>query len=87
MQWQPGKVYSVRLKGEVESHLLEDRFGASRGDRFVDEFSPSYFFTDASGKEVEYLADQIASVVTLEPETELVVDLTDDALEKHQTET
>lgn len=88
MEWRPGTLYSVRLKGEADARLLQYRFGASLGGQFAGELSSSLFFTDSTGARFECQAHQIASVVGITPDAEIVVDVSNpDAIRVDTAET
>ena len=86
MEWINGQAYSVKLTGIAEPQLLTYRFDASSGGRLLPEVPRVRVFTNNAGDNVQYRADDISSVVHINVDTDVVVDLTDGSvLEKSTT--
>jgi hypothetical protein len=80
MEWKRGSEYSVMIHGAEEPQRLTYVFGASAGGRFLPELSELHVFVDRDGRQVEYQANEIVSVVSWFPKTEITVDLSDPRL-------
>jgi hypothetical protein len=80
MEWKRGSEYSVMIHGAEEPQRLTYVFGASPGGRFLPELSELHVFVDKDGRQVEYQANEIVSVVSWFPKTEITVDLSDSGL-------
>ena len=80
MEWKRGSEYSVMIHGAEEPQRLTYVFGASAGGRFLPELPELHVFADGDGRQVEYQANEIISVVSWFPETEIAVDLSDPKL-------
>ncbi len=80
MEWKRGSEYSVMIHGAEEPQRLTYVFGASPGGRFLPELSELHVFVDMDGRQVEYQANEIVSIVSWFPNTEITVDLSDPKL-------
>jgi len=86
MEWISGHVYSVKLSGVVEPQRLIYRFDVSSGGRRLPEAPTVRMFTNDAGDEVQYRADDISTVVGINVDTDVVVDLTDVSVDASPTD-
>ncbi len=80
MEWKRGSEYSVMIHGAEEPQRLTYVFGASAGGQFLPELSELHVFVDRDGRQVAYQANEIVSVVSWFPKTEITLDLSDPKL-------